>query len=102
MKEKDPQYFKKVDYQNPHRLIRALEIIRTSGKPYSSFLNQKKKIAFSILCIIGLTAERETVYKRINERVDKMMKEGLLKEVERTSSASTFKRAANSGLPRVI
>ena len=78
----DPDYFGKVDLQNPHRLIRALEIYRATGKPYSSFLN--KEIAnrnFETL-FIGLTAERETIYARINHRVDKMVDEGLIAEAK--------------------
>ena len=78
----DPDYFGKVDIQNPHRLIRALEIYRATGKPYSSFLN--KEIAnrnFETL-FIGLTAERETIYARINHRVDKMVDEGLIAEAK--------------------
>lgn len=78
----DPDYFGKVDLQNPHRLIRALEIYRATGKPYSSFLN--KEIAnrnFESL-FIGLTAERETIYARINHRVDKMVDEGLIAEAK--------------------
>ncbi|RDK86873.1 tRNA (adenosine(37)-N6)-dimethylallyltransferase MiaA [Marinirhabdus gelatinilytica] len=80
LKEKDPTYFKNADIQNPHRLIRALEIIRGTGKPFSSFL--KKDISernFDTL-YIGLTAEREKIYERINKRVDIMIENGLMEE----------------------
>ncbi len=78
----DPEYFKKVDIHNPHRLIRALEIYRATGKPYSSFLNQKNtKRDFETL-FIGLTAPREKIYERINHRVDKMVAEGLIEEAK--------------------
>ena len=43
LKNKDPNYFDKVDIENPHRVIRALEVCIASGNPYSSFLNQKKE-----------------------------------------------------------
>ena len=82
LENKDAQYYKKVDHQNPHRVIRALEVIRVSGKPYSSFLNQKKKNRFFDTLYVGLTAEREVIYSRINQRVDKMMDEGLLDEAK--------------------
>ena len=82
LENKDAQYYKKVDHQNPHRVIRALEVIRVSGKPYSSFLNQKKKERFFETLYVGLTAEREVIYSRINQRVDKMMNEGLLDEAK--------------------
>ena len=83
LKEKDALYFKKVDIQNPHRVIRALEVIRTSGKPYSSFLNQEKKERPFKTVYIGLTADRKIIYDRINKRVDIMMEAGLLEEVKK-------------------
>lgn len=83
LKDRDPSYFKKVDHQNPHRVIRALEVIRTSGKPYSSFLNQEKKERSFKTLYVGLTADREKIYDRINKRVDIMMKAGLLEEVKK-------------------
>ncbi|CAI9429646.1 tRNA (adenosine(37)-N6)-dimethylallyltransferase MiaA [Candidatus Ornithobacterium hominis] len=81
--EKDSMYFSKIDENNPQRVIRALEIIRGSGKTYSSFLNQKKKARDFDVIKIGLTAEREMIYERINQRVDVMMKNGLLGEVKK-------------------
>ena len=82
LKEVDPSYFQKVDIHNPHRVIRALEIYRSSGRPYSSFLNKNAgNRTFSTL-YIGLTAERELIYERINQRVDVMVAEGLLEEAK--------------------
>ena len=80
LKELDPGYYKTVDLNNPHRLIRALEICIGSGKPYSSFLNKQKKARPFKFITIGLMAPREKVYGRINNRVDKMMERGLLEE----------------------
>ena len=80
LKQKDPDYFQKVDINNHHRLIRALGICRATGLPYSSFLNSKKDPRQFKTLYIGLTADREIVYDRINKRVDIMMEEGL--EVE--------------------
>jgi tRNA dimethylallyltransferase len=83
LKKRDPEYHGKVDLENPHRLIRALEICIGTGKPYSSFLNQKKeKRPFQTLKI-GLDAPRETIYSRIEKRVDMMMENGLLEEAKR-------------------
>lgn len=82
LKEKDPTYFQKVDLHNPHRVIRALEICRSTQKPYSSFLKKGTVNRPFNTVYIGLTAERETVYQRINKRVDIMVAEGLLAEVE--------------------
>ena len=78
----DPVYYEKIDSDNPHRVIRALEICLGTGKSFSSFLDQPKtKRPFKNICI-GLTAPREEIYERINRRVDIMMDEGLLEEAE--------------------
>lgn len=82
LKKADPTYFEKVDTQNPHRLVRALEIYRATGKPYSSFLNKEAVHRNFETLFIGLTAERETIYSRINLRVDKMVAAGLLDEAK--------------------
>ncbi|MFD2561758.1 tRNA (adenosine(37)-N6)-dimethylallyltransferase MiaA [Aquimarina rubra] len=82
LKVLDPTTYAKVDLQNTHRVMRALEICIGSGKPYSSFITKSsKKRPFNIVKI-GLTAEREIIYNRINDRVDIMIKEGLLDEVK--------------------
>jgi len=83
LKELDPDYYKKIDLQNPHRLIRALEICLGTGKPFSFFLDQKqpKPRAFKTLKI-GLTAERLLIYKRIEKRVDMMFDRGLVEEAK--------------------
>lgn len=78
----DPHYYKRVALENPHRLIRALEISIGSGKPYSSFLKDKTVTRNFTPIKIGLTAERELMYSRINQRVDNMIKEGLLEEAK--------------------
>lgn len=82
LKTRDPEYFSAVDQQNPHRLIRALEICIGTGKPYSSFRKENFSKRFFESVFIGLTAPREVVYDRINQRVDKMMEEGLLEEAK--------------------
>ncbi|WP_378184280.1 tRNA (adenosine(37)-N6)-dimethylallyltransferase MiaA [Aquimarina sp. SS2-1] len=83
LEELDPVYYEKVDLQNTHRVMRALEICIGSGKPYSSYVTQSpKKRSFNIIKI-GLTAERKIIYQRINQRVDIMMNDGLLDEVKK-------------------
>ena len=78
----DPDYYRTADVQNPHRLIRALEICIETGKPFSSFLKQDKmKRAFKSIKI-GLTANREMIYERINKRVDIMIENGLVQEAK--------------------
>lgn len=82
LKQQDPDYYEKVDAQNPHRLIRALEVCIQSGKPYSSFLGKNKpKRPFEILKI-GLEADRKVLYDRINRRVELMIENGLIAEAK--------------------
>ncbi|MCK0191814.1 tRNA (adenosine(37)-N6)-dimethylallyltransferase MiaA [Arenibacter sp. F20364] len=77
----DRDYYNQVDLNNPHRLIRALEVCIGSGLPYTSFLKQKKpKRGFNTITV-GITAERKIIYDRINQRVDMMLEQGLLEEV---------------------
>jgi len=78
--EKDPQYHARVDLNNPHRLIRALEICLGTGKPFSSFIGHRKSPDFFTHIPLGLRAERNVVYARIEARVDQMMEAGLLEE----------------------
>jgi len=80
LKERDPVSFEKIDVDNKQRLIRALEISIATGKPFSSFLKNKKNKRNFIPIKIGITADREIIYNRINERVDRMIDNGLAKE----------------------
>ena len=83
LKDLDPIQYERIDIQNPQRMLRALEVCIASGKPYSSFLNKKKILRDFANVTIGLTAEREVVYERINRRVELMLEEGLLIEAQR-------------------
>lgn len=83
LEELDPVYFSEVDVHNPHRLIRALEICIGTGKPYSIFRKKGFQNRFFEPLYIGLSSNREIVYERINKRVDLMMQEGLLEEVQK-------------------
>lgn len=82
LKELDLDAYNTIAIDNPHRVIRALEVCIGSGKPYSSFLNKDKKQRQFKTISIGLTADREIIYNRINSRVDIMVKEGLLEEAK--------------------
>lgn len=97
LKEKDSEYYSMVDTKNPRRLMRALEVYLSTGKPFSSFHSkrqgahantaetQQNKRDF-VTVKIGLQLEKEKLYKRINQRVDEMMKSGLLDEVKKLFS----------------
>ena len=82
LEKRDPNYFQVVAKENPQRMMRALEVCIGSGKPYSSFLNQKKNTRNFTPILVGLEAERKVIYDRINLRVDLMMNEGLLAEAK--------------------
>ncbi|MGI4727972.1 MAG: tRNA (adenosine(37)-N6)-dimethylallyltransferase MiaA [Janthinobacterium lividum] len=77
----DPEYYKQVDLQNPQRIIRALEVCSSNGKPFSSFLTQTKKQRFFNTIKIGINPDRAVLYNQINLRVDEMVKNGLVEEV---------------------
>ncbi|WP_020529160.1 tRNA (adenosine(37)-N6)-dimethylallyltransferase MiaA [Flexithrix dorotheae] len=78
--EKDPEYFEYVDKSNTNRVIRALEIIRGTGKKFSSFRNDKKKTRDFTIIKIGLERNREELYELINQRMDLMIAKGLVNE----------------------
>lgn len=82
----DPKAYKTIAIDNPRRVTRALEVCLQSGKPYSSFLSQKKPKRNFKVVTVGLMADREIIYSRINNRVDKMIEMGLLNEAEKLYS----------------
>lgn len=82
IKRYDVVFFQKGEMQNPQRMLRALEVKRSTGKSILSFQSRKKmKREFEIKNTF-LQISREQLYKNINDRVDEMMEEGLLKEAE--------------------
>ena len=82
LKELDIEAYSTIAIDNPHRVLRALEICLGSNQPYSSFLNKEKpKRNFKVITI-GLSADREIIYDRINQRVNIMIDEGLLEEAK--------------------
>jgi len=76
----DPAYYEKVDLNNPQRLIRALEVYHSSGKPYSSFHKQQVNPRPFNTTKIALERDREELYSRIDQRMDQMIAEGLFEE----------------------
>ena len=82
LKRLDPVHYENVAKENPQRMMRALEVCIGSGKPYSSFLNIKKNSRSFTPVIIGLEADRELMYSRINQRVDIMVQQGLIEEAK--------------------
>ena len=82
LKEKDPIYYRKIDLNNHQRIIRALEVCVFTGKPYSSFLEKRKTDRIFNIKILIIEEDRNKLYKKINNRVDLMIKNGLEKEAK--------------------
>lgn len=78
----DPKHYGEVDLQNPKRILHALEICSMTGKPYSDLRSGVPKVRNFNIVKIGLNRPRPELYERINKRVDIMMEQGLLQEVE--------------------
>lgn len=85
----DPKHYEIVDKKNYRRVIHALEICYQTGRTYTSFRRQEKKQRPFKIIKIGLNREREELYHRINLRVDQMMTDGLLDEVQSLQSKRT-------------
>ena len=83
LKKIDLITYNNIDLNNHRRIIRALEVTISSGKPYSSYLNKKNINRGFKIIEIGINAEREMVYQRINNRVDDMINKGLINEVKK-------------------
>jgi len=96
LKEVDPRAAARIDPQNVRRVVRALEVYEATGQPISR-LQRKEPPPYRILKI-GLTMERKALYRRIDERVDRMMEMGLLEEVKRLVEKGYRDLPAMSGL----
>lgn len=82
LKETDPEFYQQVDKQNPMRILRALEVIRLTQIPFSTWRkNELPKRPFEVVRFV-INHPREVLYDRINQRVDLMIAAGLLDEVK--------------------
>ncbi|MGK0365841.1 MAG: tRNA dimethylallyltransferase [Saprospiraceae bacterium] len=97
LKEKDPEYYMEVDRSNSRRILRALSVIRTTGKTFSSFRTRNISPRPFQCIYIALTSDREKLYERINLRVDKMLEAGLLEEVKELYPKRAFKSLQTVG-----
>jgi tRNA dimethylallyltransferase len=82
LKELDPVFYEEADTDNPHRMIRAIEVCLISKKPYSELRKKQKAHRPFHIIKIGIEDDREIVYQKINERVDKMIADGLIEEAK--------------------
>ena len=83
LKDLDPESYQQIDLNNPKRVLKALEITLTTGRPYASFLTREKKARKFNYLKIGLNRDRNALYERINQRVDQMIEHGLIEEARR-------------------
>jgi tRNA dimethylallyltransferase len=82
VQEKDPQFWKVAEQQNPQRLMRALEVMESTGRSITSFRKRDKANRPFEIIKIGLELPRQQLYDRINKRVDKMVEQGLVEEAK--------------------
>ncbi|MFC2047825.1 tRNA (adenosine(37)-N6)-dimethylallyltransferase MiaA [Chloroflexota bacterium] len=95
--EVDPVVAQRIDPRNVRRVIRALEVYKYAGTPFSQL--QQKKAPFFDALIIGLTTDRAELYRRIDLRVDKMIEQGLVEEVKKlVNMGYNFDLPAMSGI----
>lgn len=81
--KEDPEYYEVVDRYNPRRLLRAIDVIWQTGRKYSDLISEPKNKRDFRVIRIGIDAPREIIYERINQRVDKMIENGLVEEVQK-------------------
>ena len=98
----DPEYINSVDRGNPRRIIRALEVYIGTGQPYSSFRTGKKQTRPFEVIKIGLHRDRLDLYNRIDQRMEDMISQGLLKEAELLSEFRTQKPLQTVGYQEVF
>ena len=90
LKQSDPVYYQEVDRSNPTRILRALEVIRISGRPYSELRKKEPPTRpFEVMRFV-IDHPREQLYDRINRRVDYMIDQGLIDEVR---SVEAFRKS---------
>jgi tRNA dimethylallyltransferase len=102
MKELDPKHYSRIDSQNPVRLMRALEVRMTTGESISTFQgNAKRMLPFQVIKI-GLEVERDILYKRIDDRMDAMIEQGLFEEAEKFYSSKQLNALQTVGYQEIF
>ena len=85
VRAKDPRFYMSGETQNPHRLMRALEVVETTGRSILEFRSGRKKTRDFNIVKIGLELPKEELHRNINARVDHMINAGLIEEVKQLS-----------------
>ena len=102
LREKDTETYLSIDRNNPHRVLRAIEAIRLTGKKVSELKQGMKKVNQFNTIRFAIQWERDILYNRINQRVDAMMKEGLLEEVQSLLPQRTLNALKTVGYTELI
>jgi tRNA dimethylallyltransferase len=97
LKNKDAKYYENVDRNNPMRILRALEVIRLTGQPFSQLRTSQKKEKYYDIKRFVINHDRSTLYERIDKRVIKMMDDGLLDEVKNVRQFSNLQALQTVG-----
>lgn len=98
----DPEYYATVDRSNTQRVIRALEVIRHTGKPFSAFRKNLKALRPFNLIKIGLILPRAVLYDRINTRMDEMINSGLFEEAKALHPFKTLNALQTVGYSEIF
>jgi tRNA dimethylallyltransferase len=96
LKKLDPESTKQIDPHNKRRLIRAIEVCKVTGQAFSQQIKKGEPL-FDVLQI-GIKVPREELYKRINLRVEKMIRMGLVEEVKKLTKTYSFDLPSMSGI----
>ena len=83
LKKLDPEHYARIDLKNPKRIIRAVEVCLSTGKPFSAFHKHNQLERPFEIVKIGLNTDRQVLYNRIDQRVDMMVEQGLIEEARR-------------------
>ena len=101
LKQHDHECEKFLDIRNPHRVLRALEVILETQKPIREFYSSKKKSFFEVI-FINIDIEKEVLFKRIDLRVDEMIKNGLIDEVKRFEKYKKYNSLKTIGYKEIF
>ena len=101
LKQHDHECEKFLDIKNPHRVLRALEVILETQKPIREFYSSKKKSFFEV-SFINIDIEKEVLYNRIDRRVDEMIKNGLIDEVKRFEKYKKYNSLQTIGYKEIF
>ena len=101
LKQHDQECEKFLDIKNPHRVLRALEVILETQKPIREFYSSKKKSFFEVI-FINIDIEKEVLFKRIDRRVDEMIKNGLIDEVKRFEKYRNYNSLKTIGYKEIF